>query len=141
LICVDICDTLSGSASALRRIHMCATHCRAVRVHYDSFTCATHCQAVRVHYDPVKVTYLDLLEVFFANVDVTQLNQQGLYDGTQVLATHCNTLHHTASHFNTPRGTAIHCNAQRRTGTHCTTLGHFLETKRALLQNPQCMCT
>ena len=36
-----------------------------------------------VFFDPLKVTYLDLLEVYFATVDVTQLNRQGLYEGPQ----------------------------------------------------------
>ena len=42
-----------------------------------------HVEAVRAYFDPQKVTYLDLLEVFFSTVDVTQLNRQGLYEGTQ----------------------------------------------------------
>ena len=115
---IDMCDMIHWY------VLIFAIHCQAVRVHYDSFTCATHCQAVRVYYDPVKVTYLDLLEVFFANVDVTQLNQQGLYEGTQVLATHCNSLQHTVSHCITLEHTARHCYTLQCTATHTTTLHH-----------------
>ena len=42
-----------------------------------------HVEAVKVCFDPRKVTYLDLLEVYFATIDVTELNRQGLYEGPQ----------------------------------------------------------
>lgn len=34
-----------------------------------------HVEAVRVRYDPSVTTYTELLKVFFATVDVTQLNR------------------------------------------------------------------
>ena len=37
------------------------------------------------------------------------------------LATHCNTLQHTATHCNTLQHTATHCNTLQHTATHETT--------------------
>ncbi|MDO6387588.1 peptide-methionine (S)-S-oxide reductase MsrA [Uliginosibacterium sp. 31-12] len=42
-----------------------------------------HAEAVRVRFDPVLLTYRDLLEVFFATHDPTQLNRQGNDVGSQ----------------------------------------------------------
>ncbi|MEX1016452.1 MAG: peptide-methionine (S)-S-oxide reductase MsrA [Phycisphaeraceae bacterium] len=42
-----------------------------------------HAEVVRVTYDPAKITYGDLLRVFFATHDPTQLNQQGPDHGRQ----------------------------------------------------------
>jgi methionine-S-sulfoxide reductase len=42
-----------------------------------------HAEAIRVTYDPDKVTYDDLLGVFFDSHDPTQLNRQGDDDGRQ----------------------------------------------------------
>ena len=42
-----------------------------------------HAEAVRITYDPGKVSYRQLLEVFFVIHDPTQLNQQGHDVGTQ----------------------------------------------------------
>ena len=42
-----------------------------------------HAEVVRIDYDPSVVSYRDLLEVFFAIHDPTQLNRQGNDVGTQ----------------------------------------------------------
>ncbi|RDY61678.1 peptide-methionine (S)-S-oxide reductase MsrA [Flagellimonas nanhaiensis] len=42
-----------------------------------------HAEAIKISFDPSKVSYLDLLEVFFATHDPTTLNRQGNDVGTQ----------------------------------------------------------
>lgn len=42
-----------------------------------------HAEAIRVTFDPAIVTYGDLLDIFFATHDPTQLNRQGNDIGTQ----------------------------------------------------------
>jgi peptide-methionine (S)-S-oxide reductase len=42
-----------------------------------------HAEVVRVQYDPAKVSYEELLEVFWMSHDPTQLNRQGPDFGTQ----------------------------------------------------------
>ncbi len=42
-----------------------------------------HAEAVRVEFDPARVTYQDLLELFWQVHDPTQLNRQGADVGTQ----------------------------------------------------------
>ncbi|WP_066545789.1 MULTISPECIES: peptide-methionine (S)-S-oxide reductase MsrA [unclassified Sphingomonas] len=42
-----------------------------------------HAEAIRVGFDPEQVSYADLLDMFFATHDPTQLNRQGNDVGTQ----------------------------------------------------------
>ena len=42
-----------------------------------------HPEAIRVGFDPAKLAYGDLLDIFFATHDPTQLNRQGNDVGTQ----------------------------------------------------------
>lgn len=42
-----------------------------------------HAEVVQIHYDPELISYRDLLEVFFAIHDPTQLNRQGHDIGSQ----------------------------------------------------------
>jgi peptide-methionine (S)-S-oxide reductase len=42
-----------------------------------------HAEAIRVTYDPAQISYADLLDIFFATHDPTQLNRQGNDVGTQ----------------------------------------------------------
>lgn len=42
-----------------------------------------HAEAIRVTYDPAQLAYGDLLDIFFATHDPTQLNRQGNDVGTQ----------------------------------------------------------
>ena len=42
-----------------------------------------HAEAIKIDYDPSQVSYRDLLTIFFASHDATQLNRQGADVGTQ----------------------------------------------------------
>lgn len=42
-----------------------------------------HAEAIRITYDPAQISYGDLLDIFFATHDPTQLNRQGNDIGTQ----------------------------------------------------------
>jgi peptide-methionine (S)-S-oxide reductase len=57
----------------------------AVNPSYEEVSSGTtgHAESVRVIYDPSRVTYAQLLQVFFASHDPTELNRQGPDVGTQ----------------------------------------------------------
>src|SRR5215212_9935371 len=42
-----------------------------------------HAEAIRITFDPEQLSYADLLDIFFATHDPTQLNRQGNDMGTQ----------------------------------------------------------
>ena len=42
-----------------------------------------HAEALRLHFDPAEISYDDILDIFFATHDATQLNRQGNDIGTQ----------------------------------------------------------
>lgn len=42
-----------------------------------------HAEAVKIEFDPTEITYADLLDIFMATHDPTQLNRQGNDVGTQ----------------------------------------------------------
>ena len=42
-----------------------------------------HAEAIRIGFDPAQLSYADLLDIFFATHDATQLNRQGNDVGTQ----------------------------------------------------------
>ena len=42
-----------------------------------------HAEAIKIDYDPSQVSYRDLLTIFFASHDATQLNRQGADVGTE----------------------------------------------------------
>ena len=46
------------------------------------------------------------------------------YNPLQHTATYCNTLQHTATHYNTLQHSATPCNTLQHTATHCNTLHH-----------------
>jgi peptide-methionine (S)-S-oxide reductase len=58
---------------------------RTVNPTYEQVSSGTtgHTEAVQVVYDPAKVTYEKLLEVFWVNIDPTEMNRQFCDSGTQ----------------------------------------------------------
>ncbi len=58
----------------------------AATAHYDEVGTGTtgHAESVRITYDPLRVTYAQLLQIFFAVAhDPTELNRQGPDEGSQ----------------------------------------------------------
>ena len=80
-----------GVEAAFRRIKGVTATCAGYTggtmpnpTYHDVCTDRTgHAEAVGVEFDPAQVSYEDLLNVFWANHDPTQLNRQGPDVGTQ----------------------------------------------------------
>jgi len=105
------CNALQRTATHCNALQRTATHCNALQ------RTATHCNALHRAATHGNLCALTRLREGALLAQETYLHK--------TLATHCNTLQHTATHCNTLQHTATHCNTLQHTATHCNTLQHI----------------
>jgi len=111
-------------------LHACTrwvcSHCNALQgtaTRCHALQHATHCTTAIYHCGP---TTCDWAFVLFC---IARMQEECIcaLPSTAALATHCNTLQHTATHCTTLQHIATHCNTLEHTATHCNILQHDMQ--------------